>query len=511
MAEDSLKKRYFYKLITNLLGLCFASVTQTIIPRGLGPRAYGDFNFLNNFFTEFINFFDMGTSTAFYTKVSQRPKELKLITFYFYFIGIIALVVLTFVVTAHKTGVYIKLWPTQLMLYIYLSVFLGIFSWITKILNQMIDAYGLTVSAEIAKIFPKIFGLLLISVLFIFSKLNLTNFFFYNYLILFVLAIIFIQIIKRYGYALESNWKLATGEIKKYISEFYQYSHPLFIYSLVGMFVGIFDRWLLQVFGGSIQQGFFSLSLQIGTLCFLFTSAMTPLIMREFSIAHYNKNLDLIASLFRKYVSLLYSITAFFSCFIALNADKVTIIFGGGRFKDATLAVAIMAFFPIHQTYGQLNGSLFYATGQTKLHRNIGIFFMLIGIFFTYFLIAPKNLFGLNAGANGLAIKMVLLQILAINAQLYFNAKLLKLHFLRYIAHQILCVACLLSVAILSSFIANGVFGHYGKVLPSFLFAGFLYTVIVMIIVYYFPILFGLRKEYIKLIKERVIQGIGLR
>src|SRR3989304_3080640 len=84
--EHSLKKRYFYKLFTNFLGLGVSLVTQTIVPRGLGPKSYGDFSFLSDYFNQFAGFFDMGTSIGFYTKLSQRPKEFKLVVFYFFFI-----------------------------------------------------------------------------------------------------------------------------------------------------------------------------------------------------------------------------------------------------------------------------------------------------------------------------------------------------------------------------------------------------------------------------------------
>jgi len=42
---DSLKKRYFFKLFSNFSGMAISLVTQAIIPRGLGPKNYGDFNF----------------------------------------------------------------------------------------------------------------------------------------------------------------------------------------------------------------------------------------------------------------------------------------------------------------------------------------------------------------------------------------------------------------------------------------------------------------------------------
>ena len=64
--------------------------------------------------------------------------------------------------------------------------------------------------------------------------------------------------------------------------------------------------------------------------------------------------------------------------FLVVQADKVTYLMGGKNFQGAHLAVAIMVFYPIHQTYGQLSGPVFLATGETARFRNIGIIFMLL-------------------------------------------------------------------------------------------------------------------------------------
>ena len=92
----------------------------------------------------------------------------------------------------------------------------------------------------------------------------------------------YIIIIHRSEYSFISYWKLTKSQLTKYLNEFYDYSRPLFSYAIIGLFVGLFDRWFLQKYGGSIQQGFFSLALQVGALCFLFTGSMSSLITREF-------------------------------------------------------------------------------------------------------------------------------------------------------------------------------------------------------------------------------------
>ena len=83
---DSFKKRYFYKLFSNLITLVIGMVTVGIAPRALGPLNYGNFTFLNNFFKPMMPFITFNSSLAYLTKLSKRPNEKKLSIFYFYIV-----------------------------------------------------------------------------------------------------------------------------------------------------------------------------------------------------------------------------------------------------------------------------------------------------------------------------------------------------------------------------------------------------------------------------------------
>jgi O-antigen/teichoic acid export membrane protein len=505
VGEDSLKKRYLFKLLANFVGFVFNIITQAIIPRGLGPKAYGDFGFLSSFFTQFVGFLDMGTSVCFYTKLSGRQRDFVLVRFYGCFAVIVSIITLAFVFIAHRWNLYHVIWPDQHILYIYLAAIWGILMWIVGLLTMMGDAYGLTVATEKARIIQRALGLALILLLFILGQIHLAQFFVYHYVILFFLAGVFIYIFERKGYSLNAILVFPSRtQFIKYFKEFYLFSHPLFLVSVFALVTGIFDRWILQVAGGSLQQGFYTLSYQIGAMCFLFTGAMMPLLLREFAIAHTNNDIRQMADLFRRYFPALFSISAFFSCFIALQADKVIYIFGGNQYGGAMAAVTIMAFYPIHQTYGQLSASLFYATGQTALYRNIGMIFLILGLPLTYFLIAPVDKLGLNAGATGLAIKMVLLNVIGVNVQLYFNAKQLNLRFWRYLGYQVSSLICLLVFASLTTLGADYVLALRTNLLTNFLVAGLWYSIMVIGLAYFLPAVFGISRDDINLIQARL-------
>lgn len=500
--NDSLRKRYLYKLSTNLAAIAMNLVTQAIIPRGLGPRAYGDFNFLTNFFSQVTGFLDSGTSAGFYTKLSCRPQDAGLIRFYFYFVGIASLTLLLLLLAATLTPLPPVLWPDQKIVYVYLAALFAILLWMSQVLNQMTDAYGLTVPSEVAKLAQKGLAVLLILPLFFMDQLHLASFFCYNYVLLLFLIVAFCCVIRRWRRSSPAGVHHPSAGTGDYARELYTYSHPLVIYSAVGLITNIFDRWLLQHFGGSLQQGFFGLSYQLSICGLLFTGAMTPLLMREFSVAHANGDTQGMASLFRRAIPLLYSLTAYFSCFIAFQADRVIYIFGGSGYREAIDAVRIMAFYPIHQTYGQLSGSLFYATAQTRLYAGIGILFMLLGLPVTYFLIAPRQYLGLDTGATGLALKMVCVQFVAVNVQLYFNTRLLNLSFPGYLGRQIASIGSMLALAAVATYGVNIVPYLHGEPVLGFIASGLLYSLMVFAVGWVSPTLFGVKKEDVIRLKD---------
>jgi len=508
MRADSLKKRYLFKVATSLVGMVCSFVTYALILRGLGPKAYGDFNFLTGFFTQIVGFLDMGTSLGFYTKLSQRPQESSMVQFYFWFAMAVSLAVMIFVVLTQPFSTHQWIWPGQQMLYVYLAALWGILMWFNQVLIQMGDAYGLTVVTEVGRMLQRVIGLILIVILFWLHELQLTNLFLYNYFIFAFLIIIILWIMRKSNLSLRFNIIISLNQVRAYIKEFYEYSHPLLTYALIGALVGIFDRWMLQYCAGSIEQGFYGFSYQIGAFCFLITGAMTPLLTREFAIAFAQKDLSLMSTLFRRYIPLLYSVVAYFSCFLAVQAHKVIYIFGGRNFSGAYSVVVIMALYPLLQTYGQLSGSVFFATGQTRLYRNIGVAFMLLGVPVTYFLIAHRDSGGLDAGATGLAVKMVLLQFIAVNVMTYFNSRLLRFRYWRYLGHQIGCVGCFLALAVIVTLGVDKMMLSSGdKVIFGFLLAGALYTLAVGVLIYFQPALLGLHRKdmesLVQLVREK--------
>lgn len=491
--EDSLKKRYFYKLGANIIVMPILIVTATIVPRSLGPVFYGNFTYLTIFFSRVVGFFDSGTSIGFYTKLSQRLNEKGLIKFYWYFVLAVSLILLVFVPLIFLLNKQDLLWPSQSVKYIWMALFFSLLTWYSQIVTQIVDAHGYTTRGEIVKIIRCILGFIIIITLFLVGKLNLTFLFFYHYMVIFILFIGLRHILKANGVSLFPRMKLKYIPFKSYIKEFRNYSFPLITYSFISLLVGVFDVWLLQKFAGSVQQGFYGLAFKISGMCSIFGASMTPLITREFSIAFGNGDFKKMRYLFLRYIPMIYSAIAFVVVFLSINADKVTFLIGGEKFVQAKTAIAIMVLYPLYQINSQLSGSVFYAAGQTKLYRNIGVSIKILGIITVFFFIAPKDYFGLNLGATGLALKMILLQFILANVQLFYAEKYLKISLFKFFSHQIYVVAAFAIICYSSLFITNIV---SSTIVGSLLINGVIYIILSLCLLFSFPSIFSLsRKE----------------
>lgn len=509
--EDSLAKRYFVKLISNSFYFVSQLAVNMIIPRGLGPVMYGNFDFLTNFFRQSFAFFDSGSSIGFYTKLSQRPNETALMAFYFHFIAAVAL--LTFLLTGILllAGMGNLIWPGQKNIFVFAAAFMVLFSWVTEILGRINDAIGITVKGEQLKIAQSILSIIVMSAIYWSGSLSMATIFAYYYFVLGFLGMVWIILLYKNGVRLLHNMRFSVSEIRKYASELYQYSHPLFVYSLAGFIPGILDRWVLQHYSGSFAQGMFSIAYKIAAIAFFFTGTMTQLLTREFAKAHGTGDVEKMRGMFMRFIPLFYALTAMITVFLALNADAVIWVIGGAEYGPALWPVIIMCLYPIHQTYGQLSGSVFFSTGKTGLYRNIGVSGMLLGLPVTYLFLAPSNAWGMELGALGLAIKVVLLQALMVNIQLWFNCRHLNMPFGRFLFHQVVTVCTFAGAAFVAVEVATAVMK---AMIGRFIFAGFIYTPMVAGLIYAFPFFVSSTRGEIAGMSFKIygrLKGIGRR
>jgi O-antigen/teichoic acid export membrane protein len=491
--EDSLKKRYFIKLLASFVAGIINIVLVAIVPKALGPVAFGQFSYIQQFFSQIIAFLDAGTSTAFFTKLSAKNERKELISFYFYFSLFLLFVLFLVIYTIdifHYSSTFLPEIPAE---YIYYGLLFGFFTWMTQTYIKISDAYAITVSVEMIKIVHKVLTLILLLCMIHFLVFDLSTYFYFHFISLFsFILIISLLFIKKSIFTKDIFHFSFT--YKNLVKEFYRFASPLFVFNIVAISIALFDIWLLQYVSGSVETGFYGLAYAIAAMCFLFTGAMTPLITREFSKSFEQKNMHKIQELFKRYIPMLYSIAAFFGVFIAFESKELISIFTDQEFNEAYVALMIMAFYPVHQTYGQLSGSLFFAMEETKLYRNIGLIVSLFGLIFTYVFI-----YVLEWGAVGFAWKMVLIQIIGVNIQLFFNVKSLKVRMFPFLLHQVVS----LLFFILMAYLSTQLFFPEENGIIYFILKGLLYTLMSLMGILFSPyIISSSRSDIITLFKK---------
>ena len=489
----SLAKRYAFKLLANCASIPVYLVMEAILPRALGPRAYGEFSFATNLFQQCMGFLDMGSSTCFYAALSRRQQELGLISFY----GRICLLVLALcmlVSLAVLQPAFGKWIMPQVPLWMApLAALWAFLTWFGRVVRSMNDAFGATVPSELARAAISLGGMLLLAALFWADTLNITSLFIQQYIVLTALILGFWHVVRQNHKHIP--WTLAAADAYAYRVEFFRYSHPLFVQGLCSFVFLTGERWLLQWFNGSAEQGFFALAHKVSLACFLFVSAMTPLIMRELSIAWGQKDTALMASLITRFAPLLYVVAAYFSCFTLVEAFALVHIFGGAQFVQAFLPVQVMALFPVHQAYGQLTGSVFHATGRTTILRNLTFLDCVAGIIVTWFLLAPPDYFGLHLGATGLAMKIVAVQFVMVNIYFWLIARMLSLKYLHNLLHQLASLAVLLCLAFVSREVTSLLLSGLVTNFVRFLLSGVLYSLLVAACLFAVPQLAGCSRQ----------------
>ena len=153
-----------------------------------------------------------------------------------------------------------------------------------------------------------------------------------------------------------------------------------------------------------------------------------------------------------------------------------------------------MTLYPIHQTYGQLLGTIYFSTNNTAKFRNVNILFNLLGILLAFYLIAPKEMFALDLGSTGLALRLLIIQFLITNYYLYFCTKLLKINYWKLFFHQFTIILLLFLIAYLSRYFSE-IFSNNN--VYSILISSLLYSITVASVAWNFPKLFYFNKTLI--------------
>jgi len=506
MNINSVKTRFIVSLAANVGRAGVSFFAGVLTARALSPIGYGDLFFLLGSFTAIRALMDMGTSQAFYTFIAQSSKQGVFYWVYFTWLALQFMVIVVLVLVALPDDMIDRIWLEQsrdVILLAFLASFMQQKVWTTII--QICEAVRMTVLVQLSGLAVVLVHLALVNLFIWYGILSIQT---VLYLVLgeYVFASLFIWWVLTFYQNQPRREELEQPlKLSKVLSQYWVFCRPLIIVALAAFAYEFIDRWLLQRFGGSEQQGFYQISAQFAAVSLLATASVLSIFWKEIAEAYKQENHVRVSLLYHKVSRSLVMLGAIVACFLVPWAEQLTMLMLGDAYLNAWPILAIMFLYPVHQSLGQINGAMFMACERTGPYMKLSLFGMVISMPVTYFMLVPSGewfISGLGLGALGLALKMVGLNVLMVNLQAYMLA---RYHGWKYDWwYQIEGVLALLILGFSLKFICVFVAGDLliaAEALELVLFmlgTGVAYLFGVIIYVWVRPSLFGLERQDLK-------------
>ena len=505
----SVKKRFFVSLLSNGLRAVFSFLTGLVIARGLTPVGYGELTFLLGSFGAIRSLMDLGTSNAFYTFISQVRRPVRYYSYYGFWLAFQFLFTITVVAFLMPTALLDKIWlghGRSIILLAFAASFFQQQIWLT--IAQIGEAARKTVRVQYLNIALAI--LYLAAALLMVRSGHIS-----------VRTVLLLLVLQYLAASLAAVWVLgplapapetASGETTfgQMFSEYRAYCAPLATLSVVSFLYDFSDKWMLQHFGGANQQGFYQVAYQFATISVLATASILNIFWKEIAEAAKLKNTERISRIFRKVSRGLYMFGAVLSGFLIPWSGQIISVFLGKVYAPAGPVLCLVLLFPVHQSLGQITGTMMLAGERTKQYLAVSGLFMLISLPISYLIQAPSEgvlVPGLNLGALGMAAKMVVLNICAVNVMLWVIARDHGWKF-DYV-YQIAGLGAMLIIGYLTKLCMASVFVGMAAadklhLLPPFLISGCLYLVAAAAIIWGMPWLIGMDRDELRGYAEKL-------
>jgi O-antigen/teichoic acid export membrane protein len=423
--------RFSASLIGNILrsGVSFATVL--LLARWLGPEDYGRMAFLLASFMAFKQLLDMASSSAFFTFLSQRKRSRKFINYYWRWICFQLIFSLLLIGLLLPDSILNSVWqgePRMLVVLALLAAFMQHNVW--SIASQMAEAQRETVRVQLLNVVITILHLAVVVALWFGGKLLLPLLFIamaIEWSIAGWLASTLYHRHDEHVTSLEDEQDTAVS----IFNEFWGYCKLFIPYSWLGFVHDFGSRWMLQNWGGASEQAYYAIAQQFAGISLLATTSILGIFWKEIAEAHYQRDDEKVKRLYLKVSRALYFIGALAAGMLLPWAGEIIMLLLGAAYSDGIYTLMIMLLYPIYQSLGQVGGTLLYATGHTRFRAISGIVIMVVGITVVYFMLAPNDSFipGFGLASQGMAIKMVVMQLFTVNIISWFIARIFKWEF----------------------------------------------------------------------------------
>lgn len=501
MDLESVKYRFIFSVILNGTRSAISFLSGLLIARGLNPSGYGDFAFLIGSFTAIRVILDMGSSTAFYTFIAQNRRSRKFFSLYFGWLLLqfaVTVIIIAFLMPQEMLA---RIWVNhdrEIVLLAFAASFMQQQVWQTVI--QIFESIRKTVVIQFGGVLVSIAHLAIIAFLLLEGIISV-KILFYVLIAEYVVAVVVAGLFMRRD-ARNTPKAVDMSSARDIIVEFWNYCKPLLLLSLVTFITEFADRWMLQYFGGSAQQGFYQIALQFSTISLLVTKSILNPFWKEIAEAHHLGISERVESLYYSVSRGLLMLGAVLSGFMIPWTKEIIEVFLGQAYISAAPVLMVMFLFPIHQSMGQVCSTMLLASGNTRIYMIISVAVMVVSIPSSYFVLAPANfkpLEGFGLGAMGMGFKMLIINVVAVNIQAFMLSRIFNWKFswlYQVIGISAVIVAGYIAKSASYFIMPDSASLSISRLIMPMLISGVLYTVIIGALLWMMPWLGGL--QYIK-------------
>jgi O-antigen/teichoic acid export membrane protein len=407
----------------NILRALLGFAVGLLIARGLNPAGYGDLMFLLGSFVAIRSLLDLGSSSAFFTFLSQSARGIRFYLIYFSWLAAQFFVTLALLWLIIPSGIFEKIWlghDREIVMLAFVAAFLQQQVW--QMVGQIGEAKRKTVKVQTMNLAVALSYFVVIALISIYGNLSV------EIVLRILIGLYVVATVVAYLYLRDRNAMSPVEEspLIKIFGDYWKYCKPLVVLALVSFAYDFADKWMLQRFGGATEQGYFQIANQFAAVSLLATTSILNIFWKEIADAWERQDRVRVETLYRKVSRGLVMLGAIISGLLLPWSEQIVSVFLGEAYITAWPVLAVMLLYPIHQSMGQIGGTMFLASGQTQKYMVIGIAMMLVSIPVSYFVLAPAAdhwLPGLEMGALGVACKMVVLGIVSVNIQAWVIAR----------------------------------------------------------------------------------------
>jgi len=484
-----------------LIKAIFSLSSGLIIARGLGPKEFGVLSFLLSSFVALRSLLDMGTSNAFFSFISKKNQSKKFILSYLFWLLVQFTLSILFIWIIAPNDWISSIWQGEVrerILLAFLAVFFQQQVW--GMLSHIGESQRLTFYVQSINVFVAVAHLIIIFGFYISGELSIEKIFA-------LITIEFLLATLVAWWLFQINYSSEVKTLRQIIEEYKKFCTPLLPLTYLGLVMNFADTWMLQHYGGAVEQAYYGIGHRFSAISMLATSSIVKVLWKEVAESNELGDAARVHRIYGLANRALFMLGAVISGFLIPWASEIIQLILGDEYMGGVSVLALMFLYPVHQSLGQINGTMYYALELTKPYAIMGMINMSLSIIVVYFLLAPKNAIipGLDLASTGLAMKMVILQILSVNFSIWWLTKSQGWKFTityQFIGMSSFIIAGFTAKEIVFFFLWNG-----SPQLLQFILSGLFYIVLSGVIIYTMPWLLNMTRNEIK---QHVLSAKGL-